>query len=280
MIVPVKEVEKHEVAAVPIRCDVVPFLGESCEQAELCRFHVGDKRLRLTTSSPSMKYLEALLRASTQPSLPVSEKLGGRTTIIPCAGDGDENVVLKSYHRGGVLRHVLPRGVFLGWGEERSEREFRALMTARSLGILAPKPVGTIVTMGLFRREWLIMESLPEHRTLASIAVEEEKSGVISAPLERYLRVVAGYIERLVEVGILHIDLHPGNVVVSADGEVFLIDFDHAEVTSCGPKLLRERYIRRWRRAVIKHELPEFLSEIFCGLLRRRDNSSSEEGSL
>lgn len=279
MTTPLNEIEKQALSTVPVRCDIIPLLGNSSESVELCRFRVGEKRLRLISSSPSKKYVEALLQASTQPSHPVSERLGGRTTIIPCAGDGDGSVVLKSYHRGGVLRHVLPKGVFLGWGEERSEREFRALMTARSLGILAPKPVGTIVTQGLLRREWLIMEALPTHRTLASIAVEEEKSGDISAPLEHYLRMVAGYIERLVEVGILHVDLHPGNVVISDEGEVFLIDFDHAEVMSCGPKLLRERYIRRWRRAVIKHELPEFLSEIFCGLLRRRDNSLHEEAS-
>ncbi|MGA1190740.1 MAG: lipopolysaccharide kinase InaA family protein [Bdellovibrionota bacterium] len=274
-----KEIEKNDISTEPVRCEIIPLLGESSERVELCQILVGRKRIRLIPSSPMGVHLEALLQASAQPSHPVSERLGGRTTIIPCVGDGDENVVLKSYHRGGVLRNVLPKGVFLGWGEERSEREFRALVTARALGILVPRPLGTIVTTGLFRREWLIMESLPAHRTLASIALDEERSGDISAPLEHYLRVVADSIEQLVEVGILHVDLHPGNVVVSDEGNVFLIDFDHAEATSCNPKLLRERYIRRWRRAVIKHELPEFLSEIFCGLLRRRENSLHEEAS-
>jgi len=258
------------------QCSSVSLLGDGTEKFELCCFQMADRQVRLLTTSSSQSLLETLIAASTQPSGPVSEKLGGRATIIPFVSEGDDSFVLKSYQRGGVLRRVLPKDIFLGWGEERSERELRALLTARSLGVSVPTPVGTITTRGMFRREWLIMEALPTHRTLATIAVNEEKSGELSEPLEQYLRVVVEQIEKLIAAGILHIDLHPGNVVVSSTGDVFLIDFDHAVVLNQDERMLRERYIRRWRRAVIKHELPEILSEIFCALLRRKVEARSE----
>jgi 3-deoxy-D-manno-octulosonic acid kinase len=72
----------------------------------------------------------------------------------------------------------------------------------------------------------------------------------------------------LIEEGIYHVDLHPGNVLVDNNHNVYVIDFDKARCWT-GPKNeLRDLYLHRWRRAVIKHNLPETLSEIACLHLR------------
>ena len=60
-------------------------------------------------------------------------------------------------------------------------------------------------------------------------------------------------------------------LVNSAD--VFLIDFDHAKVVNLTPSEIRDRYVRRWRRAVIKHSLPEELSELLCAGIKKRNFS-------
>jgi aminoglycoside phosphotransferase (APT) family kinase protein len=101
--------------------------------------------------------------------------------------------------------------------------------------------------------------------------------------------------------GIKHVDLHPGNVLVDGTGQVFLLDFDKAffilndenspfllslKEQAHAPdsqnmlssreimrevlflRRLRDFYLRRWRRAVIKHGLPDYVSETMCLRLR------------
>jgi len=46
---------------------------------------------------------------------------------------------------------------------------------------------------------------------------------------------------------------------VDPRGKVFLIDFDKARTRPQNRGQLREKYINRWRRAVVKHHLPEEL---------------------
>lgn len=52
-----------------------------------------------------------------------------------------------------------------------------------------------------------------------------------------------------------------GNVLVYPEQSVYLIDFDKARHFKGSASDLRKAYICRWRRAVIKHGLPEVLSE-------------------
>jgi predicted Ser/Thr protein kinase len=58
------------------------------------------------------------------------------------------------------------------------------------------------------------------------------------------------------------VDLHPGNVLVTPENRLYLIDFDKARTTPVNRRRLREKYIRRWQRAVLKYRLPAFLNTI------------------
>ena len=73
---------------------------------------------------------------------------------------------------------------------------------------------------------------------------------------------VTEQISLLIQNNILHVDLHPGNVVVDDQGRVFLVDFDKGRIYSGSKTDLRDRYIARWRRAIIKHRLPMMLNDI------------------
>jgi 3-deoxy-D-manno-octulosonic acid kinase len=66
----------------------------------------------------------------------------------------------------------------------------------------------------------------------------------------------------LIQHRILHVDLHPGNVIMDAAGKVYLLDFDRGKVYHGDRQKLKNRYLTRWQRAVNKHGLPEFLAEM------------------
>jgi 3-deoxy-D-manno-octulosonic acid kinase len=70
------------------------------------------------------------------------------------------------------------------------------------------------------------------------------------------------------------VDLHPGNVLVDSNSRVYLIDFDKARYSYLNKDKLRVKYISRWRRAVIKHRLPESLWEMMSSELRKIDKTA------
>jgi ADP-heptose:LPS heptosyltransferase len=73
---------------------------------------------------------------------------------------------------------------------------------------------------------------------------------------------VAGLVRRLIQAGIRHADLHPGNVLVDPAGQVYLVDFDKGRRVHGDPLRLWLIYRRRWNRAAAKHRLPPGLAEM------------------
>ena len=66
----------------------------------------------------------------------------------------------------------------------------------------------------------------------------------------------------LIKNRILHVDLHPGNVVIDTSDKAHLVDFDKARIYHGSEQKLINRYISRWKRAVVKHNLPDILLEM------------------
>jgi 3-deoxy-D-manno-octulosonic acid kinase len=89
----------------------------------------------------------------------------------------------------------------------------------------------------------------------------------------------ANQVVLLINQQILHVDLHPGNVLVDADGKVFLLDFDKAQKVAGKRNKLRDYYLCRWRRAVIKYNLPEVLSEMFALTLLRNFDGQAQQAA-
>ena len=188
--------------------------------------------------------------------------LGGRAEIIQENIAGLGSVVIKRYMRGGLLRYIV-RQKYLRIGASRSEREFEILEQVRALGIAAPEPVAWINRGGFLYETWLVTKEVPGHQTLADISLEDEARAADLIP-----QVVTG-IRKLIELGLWHLDLHPGNVLVDEAGHAIFLDFDRAQKFSGKVTELRDRYLCRWRRAVIKHQLPDLLSELVATGLRK-----------
>ena len=172
------------------------------------------------------------------------------------------SVAVKQYRRGGLLS-LLVKERYFSSDPPRPAVEWETLRQAQRLGVNVPTPLGYAIEGSIFYRAWLFTKEIPKHQSLSEIAC---------CDLSRLAPLVDNLVAQvciLIASGIRHIDLHPGNVVVSESNEVFLLDFDKAENVKLEKKDLRDQYVWRWRRAVIKHKLPEQLSELFCLGLRR-----------
>jgi 3-deoxy-D-manno-octulosonic acid kinase len=191
-----------------------------------------------------------------------ADSLSGRGVIhfvnLPAFG----SVAVKQYRRGGLVS-LLIKERYLAQSINRPERELAILQEAQQLGVNVPRPLGYATEGNVFYKAWLLTEEIPSHKSLSELAQTDPE--VIPELVARLVSQVS----LLIAARIHHIDLHPGNTVVSGDGQVYILDFDKAAKVDFEPKELRDKYLVRWRRAVIKHNLPEILSEAFCLGLRR-----------
>ena len=211
--------------------------------------HIGSS-LRLTEEQ--LQQLVGLFKLAPQKA---SAPLGGRSSVSVHQIDGLGPVVLKHYTRGGLLHHVVKHR-YLKLGRTRCQLEYDLLLKIRELGINAPEPVARAYRGRLFYLAWLVTREIPKPLSLARLSLQDE--GKARAAMHSAI----GQISVLVEHHILHVDLHPGNVVVDGGGTVYLLDFDKGHVYRGSREQLKDRYISRWRRAVVKHRLPDFLAEM------------------
>ena len=191
--------------------------------------------------------------------------LSGRQVVVSRAISGLGLIVLKTYRRGGIFRKLL-KGVYLRSGPSRAEQEFEFMEAARAVGVSVPEPLVAIDKGKLFYTAWLVMEQIPKERSLAVIGTEDPER------LESLIAKTAEQINLLIEAKICHVDLHPGNVLVDPSYKCYLIDFDKAYYYKGTKSQLRDRYLCRWRRAAIKHGMPDILSELLCAHLLKRYN--------
>lgn len=181
--------------------------------------------------------------------------LGGRCSTILYHINGVGPVVIKQYLRGGFIRHLFKQA-HLRIGKTRSQQEYEFLQRVRAFGINAPEPVAHAHTGILVYKAWLITKEIEQPVSLAYLSVTDESRA------RQIMGSVRGQVCALIEHNILHVDLHPGNVIVNSENQVFLVDFDKGRRFSGSKHKLRERYLKRWKRAVIKHGLPAMLNEI------------------
>jgi RIO-like serine/threonine protein kinase len=130
------------------------------------------------------------------------------------------------------------------------------LAFAGALGINVPEPIAYAHRGRLFYRAWLVTREIHQPLSLARLSLQDEKKTTTA------MHSVIEQISALIQNDILHVDLHPGNVLVDAAGKVYLLDFDKGRVYQGSREKLKNRYIARWQRAVVKHRLPDMLSDV------------------
>lgn len=183
------------------------------------------------------------------------EALGGRAPVISDNIDGIGSIVVKPYARGGLMRFLLKRK-YLKLGATRCRREFDLLQAVRNLGVNAPEPIAFAYRGRPLYRAWLITRQITQSITLARLASQDITRAQAVMPS------VIKQISILIQNGIAHPDLHPGNVVVDNESRIFLVDFDKGYTFSGKKKKLYLRYLSRWQRAILRHQLPIVLYDM------------------
>lgn len=199
--------------------------------------------------------LRTCIRFFNQPTAGNTSMLGGRTALSFSEIDGFGPVAIKSYYRGGWVRYLIKQR-YLKLGKTRAQIEFELLQVVRNLGIKAPEPVAYAHRGGIFYQAWLVSRAIKHPLSLALLSLKDEKK------TRQAMESVVGQILLLIQNDILHVDLHPGNIVVDGAGQIFLVDFDKGQIHHGNREKLRDRYLTRWQRAVTKHRLPEILTEM------------------
>jgi len=191
---------------------------------------------------------QQLLELLGTPASAATDPLNGRAQAqfltLPSLG----SIVVKHYMRGGLMRYVSRRR-HLRRRSCRGELEFRMLKSLHEAGLPVPKPLGWAESGRLFAKTWLFLAEIPRAKTLAQLDQSDPTQSLELIPK------IHALIDRLIELNIHHVDLHPGNVLVDEQNDVYLIDFDKAAHVTYSPSDLRQRHFRRWNRAIAKHQL-------------------------
>lgn len=130
-------------------------------------------------------------------------------------------MVLRNFRRGGLMRRIN-RDRYLRTITDRSRpmREFALLGWMRAQSLPVPKPVAAMLTnAGPIYRAAIITERIPDAHTLEytlrnGSLTPEGWDGVGNA------------IGRLHAHGVFHADLNCRNILIDADHQAWLIDFD------------------------------------------------------
>jgi len=183
--------------------------------------------------------------------------LSGRSQPISVDLSGYGPVTIKKYLRGGLIRYIN-RQTHVKWGPSRPQSEFTMLNRVRKLGVNTPEPVVYITKGKRFYQGWLVTRKLENTESLAELC----KTGRSKA--ETATGELVHQVSLLIDNRILHTDLHPGNVLVDQNGTAYIVDFDKARTDIHNRDKLRYHYKERWRRAIMKYGLPDWLDKLIA----------------
>lgn len=211
--------------------------------------------------------LKELLTHFQKQSTTGTSTLGGRAPVITTIISDLGPVVIKAFKRGGFIRFFI-KNRYLKCGKTRSQSEYELMHKLQQLGIRTPEPIAYVYRGFPLYSAWLITRKIKNACTLAELSRQDIKR------VTRIMEKVFEQIDRLVECRCVHVDLHPGNILVDQDNNIYIIDFDKGYFSSAKKEKLYDRYYRRWQRSIIKHQLPVILEEMFQKRLQQYSESS------
>lgn len=148
------------------------------------------------------------------------------------AGRGDahflnfagRDMVLRPYLRGGLVRKIS-RDLYVRMGLERarSMREFALTAWMRAQGLPVPQVVAAQVTrLGPVYRAALLTERIPDAQPFE----DHLCAGPLNTAIWHRIGVA---VRQMHDAGVYHSDLNRRNILIDAQNQVWLIDFDKCD---------------------------------------------------
>jgi tRNA A-37 threonylcarbamoyl transferase component Bud32 len=179
----------------------------------------------------------------------------GVSPSIPIQGRDHENMVIRKYRRGGLLRFFFPD---VYWGEHRPFRELCVTTAALQQGIPTVSVLAAVSekAAGPLYRGYLISRELPSSSDLPDVL----KSLVHCSPRERFtkkraiLAQAAQAIRFMHERGFYHGDLNLKNVILAGQHQktVYILDWDKSWYKKKLHRAKRSRNVLRFCRSMTK----------------------------
>jgi 3-deoxy-D-manno-octulosonic acid kinase len=172
------------------------------------------------------------------------EQQGGRGSVL-FLDAGDRGFVLRRYLRGGLpARLSRDRYLWLGEARTRGFRELALLGRMADAGLPVPVPVAARYRRsGLLYRAEIVTQRLPPCEPLASRLLAGRLAPGTWEAIGRTMR-------RFHDAGVRHADLNANNVMLGANGEVWLLDFDRGR--ECAPGAWSRDVLARLGRSLAK----------------------------
>lgn len=140
-----------------------------------------------------------------------------------------EHYVLRHYRRGGFAAKITADNYFWnGLEKTRAWREYRLLETMQSLGLPVPYPLAArVLRRGILYRADLLTRCIPDSQSLSRVLVEQALDD------QRWFDI-GTCIRDFHRHHIYHADLNAHNILLDAQGKIYLIDFDKSGIVHYG----------------------------------------------
>jgi 3-deoxy-D-manno-octulosonic acid kinase len=159
-------------------------------------------------------------------------------------------VVLRHYLRGGWVAKIS-RGRYFFTTIERSRpfREYAVLVSLYEKGLPVPRPVAALCEhRGLTSSGAIMTERVSSARTLVEFFAGNSSG---AEPSAGFWEGIGKTIRRFHDAGVWHADLNARNILLDADNNAVLIDFDKARFSS-GRAVNGQGNMRRLKRSFVK----------------------------
>lgn len=188
----------------------------------------------------------------------------------------NRNAIVKSFFRGGLIRRLI-ENKFLHLHfcnntlclKYRPFGELKILEDLSAQGIPVPKPLAAYVKascLNLLYQGAIATEEIEDIKNFLSIIKEFKKTN--ESFLNQEINIIAteaGKIaKRIFDMGIFHVDLHLGNVLIDSQKNIFIIDFDRATHFEENQKAaVYKKMILRWLKSCKKYGMEEIAGHSF-----------------
>lgn len=192
---------------------------------------------------PDFDWLE---RAEEEGTMPGGRAAARRLVV------NDGTAIHRHYRRGGHVAILLgDRYWFTGYARTRAAIEFRLLADLRAQGLRVPRPLlARVRRSGLHYRADLLTQEIADARSIATL--------LATTPDQVPWAAMAASIADLHFAGVFHADLNAHNLLLDAEGHVWVIDLDRADLRL--PKLIwRELNLERLHRSFVKLGAPSLI---------------------